>query len=163
MKPFFSVESNLTHTVCRCNHLTHFAILMDVNAVSQQLNALQVLVLTFITRIGLAVSVTSLALAVLAFTFVPNMKNTRTIIHRNLRWNFGLSSSFNSHALGIAAEQSLDFEIDFTRNPISASAAWFFVIILKFIFTAIFEIKNHVKNSLAPKKFHFWSPIFVNQ
>lgn len=33
-----SVHSNLTHTVCKCNHLTHFAILMDVNAVSQNLN-----------------------------------------------------------------------------------------------------------------------------
>ena len=45
--------------------------------------------------------------------------------------------------------QPLDFEIDFVRNPISGSAAWFFVIIGKIIFTAIFEIKNHEKNSLA--------------
>ena len=60
----------------------------------------------------------------------------------------------NSQAAGMAIAQALDFEIDSAKNPTSRSAAWFFIIILKFIFTAIFEIKNHVKNFLAPKKFH---------
>ena len=66
----------------------------------------------------------------------------------------------NSHAVGMAVVQPLDFEIDFARNLISESAAWFFVIILKIIFAAIFEIKNHVKNSLAAKN-HFESPISI--
>ena len=47
----------------------------------------------------------------------------------------------NSHAVGMAAAQPLGFEIDFVSNPISGSAAWFFVIILQFILTAIFESK----------------------
>ena len=73
---------------------------------------------------------------------------------------------FNSHAVGMAVSQLLDFEIDFARNPISGSAAWFFVIILKFIMTAIFELKNHLKNSLAPKqisfsKLDFYKPIHL--
>ena len=63
--------------------------------------------------------------------------------------------TFNSHAVGVAIAQPLGFEIDFVRNPILGSAVWFFVIILKFIFTAIFEIKNHLKNSLAPKQKSF--------
>ena len=70
--------------------------------------------------------------------------------------------TLNSHAVGVAVAQPLCFEIDFARNPFSASAAWFFVIILKFIFTAIFEIKFYVKKFLGTKKFHFWSPIFIN-
>ena len=45
----------------------------------------------------------------------------------------------------MAVAQPLGFEIDFVRNPLSGSAAWFFFFILKFIFTAIFEIKVHVK------------------
>ena len=53
--------------------------------------------------------------------------------------------NFNSNAVGMAVAQLLDFEIDFARNPISGSAAWFYVIIVKFIFTAIFEIKNQAK------------------
>ena len=44
----------------------------------------------------------------------------------------------NSHAVGMAVARLLGAEIDFVRNPISGSAAWFYVIILKFIFTTIF-------------------------
>ena len=40
---------------------------------------------------------------------------------------------FNSHAVGMAVVQPSDFEINFARNPFSGSAAWVFVIILKFI------------------------------
>ena len=46
-------------------------------------------------------------------------------------------------------------KIDFKGDPIFESAAWFFVIILKFIFTSIFEIKIHEKKFLDTKKFLF--------
>ena len=68
----------------------------------------------------------------------------------------------NSHAGGMVVAWLNGFEIDFVRNPISWSAAWFSNIILKFIFTPIFEIKIHEKNSLTPKKFHFRDPILTN-
>ena len=45
----------------------------------------------------------------------------------------------------MAVAQPLDFEIDFAKKPISESAPWFFIIIIEFIFTAIFEIKNNQK------------------
>ena len=48
----------------------------------------------------------------------------------------------------------------FARNPISGSSSWFFVIILKFILTAIFEIKNHVKNFPGTKKKSFSKLVF---
>ena len=57
----------------------------------------------------------------------------------------------------------IGFKIDFLGDLICESAAWFLVIILKFIFTPIFEIKNNEKNSLKPKKFHFRRPIFMKQ
>ena len=50
-------------------------------------------------------------------------------------------TSLNSHADGMAVAWPYSFEIDFVRNPISRSAAGFFVIILKLIFIPIFEIK----------------------
>ena len=53
---------------------------------------------------------------------------------------------FYSQTGGMAVGRPYGFEIDFVRNPITGSAAWFFVIILKFIFTAIFKIKIHEKN-----------------
>ena len=58
---------------------------------------------------------------------------------------------FNSHADGMAVARQYGFEIDFAGKPISGSAACFFVIILKFIFTPIIEIEIHEKNSLTPK------------
>ena len=68
----------------------------------------------------------------------------------------------NCHAVGIAVAQPLDFGIDFAKNPISGSAAWFFIIILKFIFKAFFN-QNSWKRFLDTKKFDFQSPIFINQ
>ena len=58
-------------------------------------------------------------------------------------------NNFNSHAGGMAVARPYGFEIDFVRNPISLSAAWFFVFILKFIFTPIFDIKIYEKNSMT--------------
>ena len=60
--------------------------------------------------------------------------------------------TYDSKAVGMAAPWPYSFKIDFVRNPISWSAAWFFVIILKFIFTAIFQIKIHEKKILDIKK-----------
>ena len=64
-------------------------------------------------------------------------------------------TDINSHAGGMAVARPYGFEIDFVRNPISGSAAWFFVIILKFIFTLIFEIKLYEKKFLDIKKISF--------
>ena len=72
----------------------------------------------------------------------------------------GSESIFNSHAVGMAVARPFGFEIDFVRNPISESAAWFFVIILKFIFTPIFKIKVHEKKFLDTKKISFSKPDF---
>ena len=71
-----------------------------------------------------------------------------------------ISKIVNFHADGIVIARPYGFEIDFLRNPISGSAPWFFVIILKFIFTPIFENKVLKKDSLKPKKFHFRAEIF---
>ena len=58
----------------------------------------------------------------------------------------------------MAVARPLGFEIDFVRKPISGSAAWFFVIILKIIFKPIFEIEIHGKKILDTKKKF---PIFI--
>ena len=47
------------------------------------------------------------------------------------------------------------FKIDFKGEPFFESSAWFFVIILKFIFTFIFENKIHENKFLDTKKISF--------
>ena len=71
-----------------------------------------------------------------------------------------IACHLNFHAVGMAVGQPLGFEIDFVKNLFPGLASEFFVIILKFIFTAIFEINVHVKKFLGTKKFHFQGPIF---
>ena len=67
---------------------------------------------------------------------------------------------FNSQAGGMAVARPYDFKVDFVRNLISGSATWFFVIILKFIFTPIFEIKIYGKKFLDTQKISFSKPDF---
>ena len=87
----------------------------------------------------------------------------KVIIHSFHKFRLTILPIFNSHAVGMAVAQPLDFEIDSARNPISGSATWFFLIILKFIFTVIFEIKNHVKKFFGAKKISFSKTDFYKQ
>ena len=78
-------------------------------------------------------------------------KEKRRVRHSDLE-----TSKFNSHAVGMAAMRQYGFEIDFVRYPIYGSAARFFVIILKFIFTFIYEIKLLEKKFLYIKIIPFF-------
>ena len=66
-----------------------------------------------------------------------------------------MKAKVNSQACGMAVKRPYGFEMDFLRSPDSGSAAWFFVIILKFIFTPIFEIKIYEEKFLDIKKISF--------
>ena len=66
------LSTNRTHTQCRCDHLTNFAILMDLH--STPLSAGNGMALTAITYVGCSVSILCLLLAVIAFTFFRGVK-----------------------------------------------------------------------------------------
>lgn len=93
--------SNMTHTVCYCDHLTNFAILMDVHAI--YLPIPHEIALQIITYIGCIVSIICLILAIITFQlfhglkvililykcylnfkFFFNFQSDRTTIHCNL-------------------------------------------------------------------------------
>ncbi|XP_020707025.2 latrophilin Cirl isoform X2 [Athalia rosae] len=74
--------TNFTHTVCECNHLTNFAVLMDVHAV--KLDTAHQVALQIITYIGCIISVICLVLAILTFQLFRGLKSDRTTIHKNL-------------------------------------------------------------------------------
>ncbi|XP_014479736.1 PREDICTED: latrophilin Cirl-like isoform X2 [Dinoponera quadriceps] len=75
-------KTNETHTVCECNHLTNFAVLMDVHAV--RLDIAHQVALQIITYIGCIISVVCLILAILTFQLFRGLKSDRTTIHKNL-------------------------------------------------------------------------------
>ncbi|XP_024877140.1 latrophilin Cirl-like isoform X3 [Temnothorax curvispinosus] len=75
-------KTNETHTICECNHLTNFAVLMDVHAV--RLDIAHQVALQIITYIGCIISVVCLVLAILTFQLFRGLKSDRTTIHKNL-------------------------------------------------------------------------------
>ncbi|KAK0395878.1 hypothetical protein QR680_001472 [Steinernema hermaphroditum] len=79
------VQTNENFTDCSCNHLTSFAILMDITgSLETVLTGSAAVALDFITIIGCALSSICLALSVLVFTCFRSLWNVRNTIHRNL-------------------------------------------------------------------------------
>ncbi|XP_077149422.1 adhesion G-protein coupled receptor D1 isoform X2 [Ranitomeya variabilis] len=79
------VEGNLNYSVCRCNHLTNFAILMQVVPVS--LSHSHKVALSSISYIGCSLSIFCLAITLVTFAIlssVSTIRNQRYHIHANL-------------------------------------------------------------------------------
>ncbi|XP_053549299.1 adhesion G protein-coupled receptor L4 [Bombina bombina] len=76
------VYTNVTHTSCKCNHLTHFAILMS--STSHRSIAAHSNILTKITQFGIIISLICLSLCIFTFFFFSEIQSTRTTIHKNL-------------------------------------------------------------------------------
>nr|XP_008112351.1 PREDICTED: adhesion G protein-coupled receptor L4 isoform X1 [Anolis carolinensis] len=72
---------NTTHTSCRCNHLTHFAVLMSSN--NSKVNNKDA-ILTRITELGIIISLICLSICIFTFWFFSEIQSTRTTIHKNL-------------------------------------------------------------------------------
>lgn len=77
-----TVNSNDTHTLCRCNHLTNFAVLVDFTR--QEMSGFPGLMLHGLTRIGCIVSSFFLCICLLTFLVFRNLRAERTFIHANL-------------------------------------------------------------------------------
>nr|XP_018668293.1 uncharacterized protein LOC100181704 [Ciona intestinalis] len=85
------IRSNNTHTECECDHLTNFAILMDVRGV--QLDKINNEVLTYITWIGCSMSIVCLVMCVFCFNTLRGLRSIRTSIHKNLCFTLGLAQT----------------------------------------------------------------------
>ncbi|KAM5257060.1 adhesion G protein-coupled receptor L4 [Ctenodactylus gundi] len=73
--------ANDTHTSCRCDHLTHFAILMSSGP---SIGIKDYNILTRITQLGIIISLICLAICIFTFWFFSEIQSTRTTIHKNL-------------------------------------------------------------------------------
>nr|QVK45647.1 G protein-coupled receptor [Proales similis] len=71
--------SNLTHSVCECTHLTHFALLMDVYGVQEQMDEKHRLALTIITIVCSSISCVSILLTLLGFQSLKKLRKRRDI------------------------------------------------------------------------------------
>ncbi|XP_028831692.1 adhesion G protein-coupled receptor L2b.1 isoform X3 [Denticeps clupeoides] len=86
------LDTNKTHTTCSCSHLTNFAILMAHRGnVTQEEGSVHELLLTVITRMGIAVSLVCLAISIFTFCFFGGLQSDRNTIHKNLCINLFLA------------------------------------------------------------------------
>uniref|UniRef100_UPI00398F6B12 adhesion G protein-coupled receptor L4 n=1 Tax=Pristiophorus japonicus TaxID=55135 RepID=UPI00398F6B12 len=76
-----TLHFNATHTTCRCNHLTNFAVLMSSSPIRDVLHNN---ILTRITQLGIIVSLICLSMCIFTFCFFSEIQSTRTTIHKNL-------------------------------------------------------------------------------
>ncbi|XP_054721377.1 adhesion G protein-coupled receptor L2-like [Uloborus diversus] len=97
----FVVNWNASHTVCKCNHLTNFAVLMDVND-----NVKDDTVLSLMTYICCGVSSLALFLTLVCFIAIRPLRDRRGIITGNLCF-----SLLNTNLLIL-------FGLDQTKNKI---------------------------------------------
>ncbi|XP_059583971.1 adhesion G protein-coupled receptor L4 isoform X3 [Alligator mississippiensis] len=74
-------HSNATHTSCKCNHLTHFAVLMSSGG---SVDVTNYNILTRITQLGIIISLICLSMCIFTFWFFSEIQSTRTTIHKNL-------------------------------------------------------------------------------
>ncbi|XP_060078526.1 adhesion G-protein coupled receptor G6-like [Ylistrum balloti] len=76
-------NSNNTHIVCLCNHLTNFAVLMDVFKVSEEIDDENNAVLTYISYAGGGLSVLCCIISVVVFEYY-RIRNDRIRTHEQL-------------------------------------------------------------------------------
>ncbi|XP_023978213.1 adhesion G-protein coupled receptor G6 isoform X3 [Physeter macrocephalus] len=67
-------DSDASETVCLCNHLTHFGILMDLQRGTSDLDAKNTKVLTFITNIGCGISAIFSAATLLTYVAFEKLR-----------------------------------------------------------------------------------------
>ncbi|XP_047674654.1 adhesion G-protein coupled receptor G6 [Tachysurus fulvidraco] len=69
-----SAQSNSNKTICLCNHLTHFGVLMDLSGSAVTMNEGNTKILTFITYIGCGLSAIFSAVTILTYVAFEKLR-----------------------------------------------------------------------------------------
>ncbi|XP_078085533.1 adhesion G-protein coupled receptor G6 isoform X5 [Mustelus asterias] len=67
-------QSSVNETICLCDHLTHFGVLLDISGTAQQIDALNTRILTFITHIGCGISAIFSATTLLTYVAFEKLR-----------------------------------------------------------------------------------------
>ncbi|MFH4973304.1 hypothetical protein AB6A40_000013 [Gnathostoma spinigerum] len=84
-------KTNRSHTICHCDHLTHFAVLMDIR--SNEIPIEHEVTLTFVTYVGCTLSIVCLFLSLFAFHCFGTSGGDRICIHKNLCFSLLIAES----------------------------------------------------------------------
>ncbi|XP_061602269.1 adhesion G-protein coupled receptor G6 isoform X4 [Cololabis saira] len=116
-----SAESTSNRTICLCNHLTHFGILMDVSQSSSRIDPENKKVLTFLSYIGCGISAICSAATLLTYIafeklrrdypskILMNLSSSLLFLNMAFLLNGWLASMVDSQALCLAAAVLLHY------------------------------------------------------
>ncbi|XP_062911527.1 adhesion G-protein coupled receptor G6 isoform X1 [Mobula hypostoma] len=69
-----TTDPRVNETICLCNHLTHFGILLDISGTAQQIDPTNSKILTFITHIGCGISAIFSATTLLTYVAFEKLR-----------------------------------------------------------------------------------------
>ncbi|XP_015770103.1 PREDICTED: adhesion G-protein coupled receptor D1-like isoform X3 [Acropora digitifera] len=78
------VKSDDNETICTCNHLTNFAILMQVGKLEDEDTSKHLVAMEMITYVGCALSLTAEVLTIIAYSTLTDFKQEQVQIRLNL-------------------------------------------------------------------------------
>uniref|UniRef100_A0A8C6J1G6 Adhesion G-protein coupled receptor G6 n=1 Tax=Melopsittacus undulatus TaxID=13146 RepID=A0A8C6J1G6_MELUD len=141
-------ESNENETVCLCNHLTHFGVLMDLQRTVTQLDPQNTKVLTFITYIGCGISAIFSAATLLTYIAFEKLRRdypskilmnlSTALLFLNLIFLLdGWIASFDIDGLCIAVAALLHFFLLATFTWMGLEAVHMYIALVKVFNTYI--------------------------
>lgn len=77
------IKNDRFASVCECDHLTNFAILMDISGREQEADSVK----SALTMFCVILSIIGLSITIIVFTFIPKLKSKRNLITANLCFN----------------------------------------------------------------------------
>ncbi|XP_063299683.1 adhesion G-protein coupled receptor G6 isoform X4 [Pelobates fuscus] len=141
-------ESNANETVCLCNHLTHFGILMDLQRNGNYLDSRDTKILTFITYIGCGISAICTAATLLTYIAFEKIRRdypskilmnlSTALLFLNLFFLLdGWLASFDINGLCIAVAALLHFFLLSTFTWMGLEAVHMYIALVKVFNTYI--------------------------
>ncbi|XP_032778359.2 adhesion G protein-coupled receptor L3 [Daphnia magna] len=135
------VETNdKSSTRCRCNHLTNFAVVMDINGVFRNKT---VPALDYITIIGESISIACLTLALIIFYWVRTLRRDfRFMIHRNLCINLLIAEILLLAGIDATSNRDVCLSIGvFLHLFFLCAFSWMFIegLYMYFLITKVFD------------------------
>ncbi|NXI34617.1 AGRG6 protein, partial [Galbula dea] len=143
-----AAESNENETVCLCNHLTHFGVLMDLQRAVTQIDPQNTKVLTFITYIGCGISAIFSAATLLTYIAFEKLRRdypskilmnlSTALLFLNLIFLLdGWIASFDIDGLCIAVAALLHFFLLATFTWMGLEAIHMYIALVKVFNTYI--------------------------
>ncbi|XP_054426020.1 adhesion G-protein coupled receptor G6 isoform X2 [Pteronotus mesoamericanus] len=141
-------DSDASETVCLCNHLTHFGVLMDLQGTASQIDARNTKVLTFITYIGCGISAIFSAATLLTYVAFEKLRRdypskilmnlSTALLFLNLSFLLdGWVASFQVEGLCIAIAALLHFFLLATFTWMGLEAIHMYIALVKVFNTYI--------------------------